>query len=521
MPPGYAVATPGDPRQIARHMRVFLLTILAALPVALAAQDASPYVPLTHWAMPYIEHLISARVIEDPTPLTRPLKERDIARALAAADTTHVSGSVRSTIRRLLQEFQSTRQEPYYRAEGELGAAAATHALRDPLALGRGIPPSAIDERPFGNVGLDLKLLFGPALAVSHAVVDTRLERDPEWYASSDNATRFAEAYVNGQWRFGEVFFGILDRNWGPSGVQGVLISDNPYSMDHLGVTLGGPRFQLQTMATQLNTLPDSTGVVVNRHMAFSRLWIHPRGRWTLAFWQAAVTSGFARQLDPWFLNPVSLMVFRHSSGTNANIFIGVDVERRAGVTLFGQFMVDDIQVSRKVSTDLKPLSHALTIGAKGGIFGGTASWILFYTQVGNITYRNEDDLQVPLYFGLGTGRNFADYDQATAKLSVILRPMFALEPEVTLLRQGVGDPRLPHPLPPQYPSTPVLFDGVIERTVRLALGGSWHRGGLSVTGNGGVHLVQNSGHVTGVSNTQWVGSVGVTYRIHHGDVLP
>ena len=66
-----------------------------------------------------------------------------------------------------------------------------------------------------------------------------------------------------------------------------------------------------------------------------------------------------------------------------------------------------------------------------------------------------------------------------------------------------------------------VLFQDVVERTLRLALGGSWQLGGVSVTGNGGVHLVHNAGHVTGASKTQWVGSIGLTYRIHHQDVLP
>src|SRR3989454_8355458 len=42
--------------------------------------------------------------------------------------------------------------------------------------------------------------------------------------ATTDNATRWEEGYVSGQWRHGEVFFGILDRNWGPSGIQGVLL---------------------------------------------------------------------------------------------------------------------------------------------------------------------------------------------------------------------------------------------------------------------------------------------------------
>jgi hypothetical protein len=502
-------------------MRAFLLLVFAAAPAALAAQEASPYVPLNHWAMPFIEHLISASVIADPSPLTRPLRERAIVQVLTAADTTSLDGSVQSTIRRLLREFQPTELRAHYRVDGDLGAAAATHAVRDPLELGRGIPPRAIDERAFGHAGFDLKLLVGPLVAVTHPVVDTRLEHDPDWYAQADNSTRFAEAYISGQWRLGEVFFGILDRNWGPSGVQGILVSDNPYSMDHLGVTLSWRGIQLQWMATQLNTLLDSTGAPVNRYMMHSRLWIHPQGRWILALWNGAVTSGVGRQLEPWYLNPATLSVFRTSNGTNANIFMGLDVERRARITLFGQFMVDDIQVSRKVPTDLKPLSHALTIGAKGGLAAGRASWILFYTQVANLTYRNEDDFQTPLYFGLGTGRNFDDYDQATAKVSLILRPTLALAPEITLLRQGEGDPRLPHPLPPEYPSSAVLFQGIVERTVRVALGGSWQRGGVSVTGNGGVHLIHNAGHATGASKTQWVGSIGVTYHIHHQDVLP
>ena len=34
--------------------------VLAVFATALHAQSASPYLPLDHWAMPYVEHLISA-----------------------------------------------------------------------------------------------------------------------------------------------------------------------------------------------------------------------------------------------------------------------------------------------------------------------------------------------------------------------------------------------------------------------------------------------------------------------------
>ena len=120
----------------------------------------------------------------------------------------------------------------------------------------------------------------------------------------------------------------------------------------------------------------------------------------------------------------------------------------------------------------------------------------------------------MPLFYGLGTGRNFADYDQATVKLSVLTRSGALLEPELTLLRQGEGDPRLLHPLEADYATTATILQGVVERTIRLALGGSWQRAQWGVGANGGVHFVHNAGHVTGAAATHWVGSIGLTFRM-------
>src|SRR6266853_2215392 len=101
-------------------MRAFLLLLVGGLSLraaTLAAQDASPYVPLSHWATPYIEHLISAGVIADHTPLTRPLRRRDVVSALAGLDTAAVSRRVRPVLRRLLREFQPAAESPRYRVE--------------------------------------------------------------------------------------------------------------------------------------------------------------------------------------------------------------------------------------------------------------------------------------------------------------------------------------------------------------------------------------------------------------------
>src|SRR3989449_7951032 len=70
--------------------------------------------------------------------------------------------------------------------------------------------------------------------------------------------------------------------------------------------------------------------------------------------------------------------------------FVGLDVERHGDLTVFGQFMLDDIQIDRKTPADQKPSSYGLTVGAKGGLGFSSLSWTLLYTRVANLTYRNE-----------------------------------------------------------------------------------------------------------------------------------
>src|SRR5260370_36412905 len=495
-------------------MRALVLLALVAAP--LGAQQASPYVPMQHWAMPYVEQLIASGVLSDPTPLTRPLRQADLVQALEAIDTFTVNDASFATVRLLLQEFRPRVRGPRYRADADVGAAAETYVVRDPLEQGRGIPVRPYGpNRVYGNASLALQLQFGYGIAVTHPSVDKRLRFDPDCYDTRGNGLRVTEAYLDGQWRYAEVFFGVLDRNWGPSGVQGLLLSNNPYNFDHFAITVGPTTVQLQAIATELGPGTDSTGAPVNRYMVQHRLYVRPRGRWTFAAWEGTVWQGVGRQLDPWYLNVlnVAYLVRTYRGNSDVKSFFGADVERHGAVTLFGQFLLGDIQVQRGTPAELKPAGYGFTAGAKGA-FAGTA-WTLFYTQVANFTYREADLLRVPLFHSLGTGRNFNDYDQATAKLGIIARPGLLLEPEITVLRQGEGDPRQTYPPILTWASNPVIFQGVVSRTGRLALGGSWQRARVDLVANAGVHFVHNEGHVPGASPSHSVRSVGLTCRTH------
>src|SRR5947207_9160903 len=116
--------------QIARSMRLRLALLVVTLFPALTggamlgAQQPSPYVPLGHWATPYLEHLIARGVIADPSPLSRPFVQADVVRALAAADTTRLGGAERRVVRGILATLgRPPADKPWARVDGDVAAA--------------------------------------------------------------------------------------------------------------------------------------------------------------------------------------------------------------------------------------------------------------------------------------------------------------------------------------------------------------------------------------------------------------
>jgi hypothetical protein len=499
-------------------MRTALFLLLLASPAL--AQDASPYLPLSHWAMPYVEHLIARGRLTDPTPLTRPFRESDLLRALAAADSAGggLTGPEWRVVRRLSAELTRHERGPAARVDVHAGLAASSHARRDPLReTGTG------GGHGTASGGAALTLFLGPAVVVTHPYFDTRLKWDPDYQGKKDRviAGRNAEAYVTAQWRYGEIFFGALDRNWGPSGIEGLLLSPSPYSYDHLGVTLGTQGVRLEGVLTQLDDLPDTSGALNHRYLVAHRLMLRPPGRTTVALWEGTLIAGPNRQLEPWFANIFTLgLLAQYDQGSAPNNLLGLDVTTRLGRTqLFGSVLIDDIQVDNSGPGDNEPPSYGLTLGARGA--AGPTAWTALYTRVTNLTYRTPNPAEAVMRRGVGLARNFADYDQLTLRASLLTAHRLLLTPEVTLLRQGEGDFRLPYPPVTAYDSTRTFLSGVVERTVRLAVSGQLSAGAWSVAGDGGVHLVHNAGHVNGLSETRWVGRLELEWRYRWESLVP
>lgn len=498
---------------------VSMLLLAVGLPAPATGQELPSHalVPIDHWSMPFLEHMIARGVLHDPTPLDRPWQAGEIRQALLEADTTRMRDAERQMRRRLLSTFLAETDGTTVVAGGEGVVLASTHARRPKFSL----RPEGPDRVTPQVAGL-LALQFGPLALLMHPRLDANIDEDPD-YAGIDQPIdgRFDEAYGALRTTYADVDLGNVSRNWGPTGLPGLLVSDWPLSYDHLFLRLGPRRIYLQMLVTQLDDAPNRQDELSKRFFVAHRLTARLVPWLTLAAWQATVYGGPNRSLEFWALNPFRAVFHgRDERARPSNVMLGGDGQLRLGRThLSGSVLLDDF--SRIFDDQEEPPSMAVTATATVPV-GAVTLWA-GYTLVTNLAYRAPDPAENPLIAinprrgraGTGLARNFSDYDQLTLRAAVVPLPGVLLTPELTLLRQGEGDPRLPFPPVAAFPDTPILHAGTVEHTWRAALlvaaALPWRVG---IEGNVGVHRITNTGHVAGETTTDVVASATLRYHL-------
>jgi hypothetical protein len=527
-----------------RHLLVALLLAGAATPLAAQSDTAPPaarsdtappsapatrgasslYLPIGSWATPYVEHLIRAGVLQGLDPLTRPLKRADLARAVAAVDTTALARAVRSNLRLLAWELEERPDTVRWKLDGGvslLGASDASRWAWRPAKDSAGVYPRA-------DLAFSLEM---PHFAfVTHPAADNRLRHDPEYIGKKDRfvAGRNDEAYLIGSWKYFEAFFGIADRNWGSPDVEGLILSTAPYAYDHLFLRLGPRRLRLEMLVTQLNDLPpwaDSVGQqqgtpLARRFLSLHRLVVVPSDRVAFSLSEAmlyANEGGLNRSFEPWYLNPLNLWLLAQYQGkTTGNSLLAGDVtwQARPDLRFFGQLYLDDIQVDRSQKSDREPSGYGFTLNASGGAMGGAVSWTAFYTKVTNVAYRTPANQEQYSSDSVGLARSHDDYDQLTTKVTAAPALRALVTGEVTYIRQGQGTIGTHYPAVSQYADSLWFLTGVVERTLRLAAQANWTPvPGVNLSADVGRHLIWNANHVQGVRGDRWVWRVRAEIR--------
>ncbi|HEX6107748.1 MAG TPA: hypothetical protein VFZ26_19335 [Gemmatimonadales bacterium] len=481
-----------------------------------AAAQASPYLPLDDPRLPLLEHLIARADVADPSPMVRPFRRADAVRVLAEAGDT---GGAAALVRGLRGELEEGAGERRWGVAARAGVQGYTDLRRDPLhpAGGDGIRPYA----EFAG-----EAAFGSFVLRSRPALEPRLTDDPEWPGRRDLelSWRFPEAYAAVQLEYLTVFYGQMDRNWGPVGVAGIGVSDYAYPQTELAFELGTRTVRLSGLARSLEDERDAAGERVHRYFFAHRLGVQLSDRLTLALWETTVLAGVDRDFDARYRNPLTLLLLanQYGLGSDGNVLLGLDAQWRPGrgTLVEAQLALDDLQYENTTGPERYPNRWALTVAGSGPL-GARLAWRALYTQASSLAFRTLNPFENFTTGGVGLGRNFADQDQLTVTVTVPGGTRWLFTPELTLLRQGEG--RINDPFPAsdaEAGALPQLFIGTVERTWRAALGISGWHGPLQLRATAGVHHIVNAGHEEGRTVNRFEGRLQATLGLGRRGVL-
>jgi len=492
-----------------------------ALTGSVAAQ-ASPYLPLDHPRTALLEHLITRGDLDDPTPMIRPLRRADVVRAAERRIDSRPAGApLAAELRRALVDRID---EDWFRVAPRAGIQSFSQARRDLLH-----PSGGGGVRPYFETALEGR--FGNLVLSSRPIADNRLKLDPDWYGRSiqgakRQAYRFTDAYLSAQFKRARLFYGQMDRNWGPVGTLGLSIANYGYPRTDFGVEVVLRDVQIQIVGTELSPMRSVDGTDHKRYFMAHRLNARVSRRLNLAIWETGVLAGQDQSFDPAFRNPLVLLSFPLQLGLpdDRNTIIGGDLSWRlpAGVLLEGQAMIDD-RWRRAADPATGEAPHpgrwAITVAGSGPL-GARLAWKTSVTAVSGLAYRTGDSAQSFLDRGVGIGPHFTDLIRADVRLGIPVGQRWLVTPEMTWLRQGEGRIDEPFPAGAALTATPEIGIGIIATTWRLGASVAGSAGGFDLVGTGGWHRTTNADHVLGRHRNRFEARIQTTFSTAWSGIL-
>jgi hypothetical protein len=491
----------------------------SAVPVVAGAQ-ASPYVPLDDVAYVYIDALIARGELRQLQSNERPYTVAAVRQALSSSRRRLESGALRSYAEGLERSLVKTtvdgaRFRPRRRGEvrqtqpDAFGARLSGAFYAFAQSSGRRELMLADDTNLVGP-GITGRLVFagGPVVGMLRVIGDTRLNNDPEFSGRKDRdiGGRTEDGYVSGQWRYGELFIGRAGRNWGPSGMPGLVIGSYAYSYDHLYGRFGTPRIHFASLFAKLDSDPLGGGRVSNRYLAAHRL-AGRLGRVEIGINESILMSGEGRGLELGMLNPLNIYSLSwRNEKLDGNLMVGADaaVRTRRFGSWSAEVLIDDLQIDRCDAVCEEPSSYGFTLSAEGLPLRGVQTWFGSYTRVSSLAYRT------PLYherytsFDVGLGRGFSDYDEARIGLDLAVIPRVPVKLYVARRRQGAGDYRSAFPDSSEYATTPGFLMPNTAKILRVGISGGGAIGrGFELTVDLGINQVKHD-QVGGATNPAW-----------------
>jgi hypothetical protein len=242
--------------------------------------------------------------------------------------------------------------------------------------------------------------------------------------------------------------------SWGPTPVN-LSLSRSVDPLDQLSFTYSKGRLSFNFMFARLdNTRPDSSDYLRladrdfendNRYLVGHRLDLRLHNRLCVGFFETVVYGGEGRPPELYYLNPLQ---FFHAAQLNENeddnTILGGDFTWLpvTGAALYGQFIVDDLQVDKSEQSDQEPDEVGFMFGAvKTGKIGTLLPDLrVEYTMLTNRTYHQSDPKNRYLYRNRIIGHPLGpDSDSLSFALRFWPSADFFTEIEFSRRRHGEG----------------------------------------------------------------------------------
>ena len=174
---------------------------------------------------------------------------------------------------------------------------------------------------------------------------------------------RASEAYLQWSSEHLHVFLGRISRNFGMANESSLILSNNPYSYDHIGLIFENKLLKYTFIFTRLNDtysydIRDSlpTYSWAHRYLSFHRFDVRVSSKFEFAISESVLFGGTDQAIKFQYINPVNIFFFTKISdrssyqdqGANAMVSFEILAKPFRKITLFSQFLIDDIDFKQK-----------------------------------------------------------------------------------------------------------------------------------------------------------------------------
>lgn len=486
----------------------------AVLPPTAGAQrpsGGSVRVATDHWTNYYIGRLRERGFLPGLNPLVQPWRAADVARALSTLDPDTLSEPARGWVRLLRGHFAAP-------ADGGPGARGGASALGGARAsTSRRLDPTRPlgEEQAWPRYQVGGWFEAGPAAGELRLLGDTYFNDDPDGADPGQRrGARSDLAYLAVDFPIASLELGRLARNWSAFGSHGLMVSDVATPYPQLGLELRAWRVVLRGFTGELESINGQ-----KRYFSAHR-FDYETPRLVVSVGESMVYAEESGGLRLRFLNPVEFLFFdadNQPADAIQNLMLDVQVWARVGdVTVRGEAMLDDLDVSPPEGVDPAPARYAVTVASRWTPAGSRASVAGEYRQVASYGYRTNRVVDAYQYLGRGLAQNHADFDQLTVGLEYVPPvPGLALEARGRVVRQGEGDLRTPFGDYDAFRGARTLFLGIREDTYRVALAGRYQPFRFAwLAWDVGYNWIRNRNHVQDASENLFSAAAELGVRI-------